>query len=210
MTPWAGSVLWRGACWSAIAVILGGCGPQPSPPLPSPTPATSRTIGAATLVPPYAGAPVVRDPLPVAVVAGDPCTTALTPDQVRRVLGVDVTGRLRPGEASGPTCWWENPVTARMIRVAFATKFRQGLSAVYPARGPETGWVWRELRVAGYPAVAMTRDPPWHCTVTAGLADDVAVEVSLVGRPEDGRDTCGAAGQTAELVVATLAKRAGR
>ncbi|OXM50307.1 hypothetical protein CFP71_28155 [Amycolatopsis thailandensis] len=170
----------------------------------------TRTIGATTQAPPYAGAPVVRAPLPVTVVAGDPCTTALTPGQVRQMLGVEVRGRLGPEETPGPTCWWGNPVTARMIRVAFGTKDRWGVSAAYPSPAPGRGWVWRELEVGGFPAVAATRDPAWQCTVIVGLADDVAVEVSRVGWPEDSQDVCLAAERAAGLVVATLVKRARR
>ncbi|OLZ51758.1 hypothetical protein BS329_15905 [Amycolatopsis coloradensis] len=190
--------------------MLGGCGPYPQPPVPSPT--TTRTIGATTRVPPYAGAPAVRDPLPVTVVSGEPCTTALTPGQVRQVLGAEVMGKIDREESPGRTCLWENRSTGTIIRVAFATRHRQGLSAVYPARSPDEGWVWRELRVAGFPAVATTPEPdqPWYCTVVVGLADDVAVEVSMVTRTASSGDQCTLTGQTAELVVATLRKRAGR
>lgn len=190
-----------------MAVVVAGCGPVPvSPPLPP----TTRTIGATTRVPPYAGAPGVRDPLPSTVVSGDPCTTALTPAQVKQVLGVEATGTLDRGESRGPACLWDTPVIGRVIRVAYATTYRQGLSAVYPSQSPDEGWVWRELNVAGFPAVATTSDPPTYCTVVVGLADDVAVEISLAGRPGDGGDVCSVTGQAAELVVATLRKRAGR
>ncbi len=190
-----------------IATAVVGCGPAPvSAPRPSPT----TTIGFTTPVPPYAGAPAVPDPLPSTVLAGDPCTTALTRDQVKQFLGIAATGRLDRGESRGPVCLWANPVTARTIGVAYATTPRQGLSAVYPSPGLGEGWVWRELTVAGFPAVATTLAPRWYCTVTVGLADDTAVGVSLVGRVGDYRDVCAATGQTAGLVVATVRQGAGR
>ncbi|WP_244199864.1 DUF3558 domain-containing protein [Amycolatopsis thailandensis] len=192
-----------------VTLILTACTPGPADtPLPGPT--ATRTIGLTTTKPPYAGAPAVRDPLPATVVAGDPCTTALTPEQVKQVLDTGVTGKRDPGEWPGPTCLWENPVTARTIRVAYATKRRDGLSAVYPSTSPDEGGVWRELIVAGFPAVATTRDPQWHCTVTLGLADDVSAEVSLIGRTDNRGDWCKDAEKTAELVVRTLKDRAGR
>ncbi|WP_410585833.1 DUF3558 family protein [Amycolatopsis sp. lyj-108] len=192
-----------------VAAVVAGCGPAPVSSLP-PSPTTTRTIGLTTQVPPYAGAPAVRDPLPLTVLSGHPCTTALTPAQVKQVLGIEATGKPDRTEPAGPTCLWENPVTARTVRVVFATTHRQGLSAVYPSPSPVEGWVWRELTVGRHPAVATTRDPQWYCTVTVGLADDAAVRVSLVGRVGDTHDLCTATGPVAELVVATLKKGAGR
>ncbi|WP_409496843.1 DUF3558 domain-containing protein [Amycolatopsis sp. cmx-11-12] len=192
-----------------IAAVVAGCGPAPvSPPLPSPT--APRTLGLTTRVPPYAGAPAVRDPLPSTVLAGHPCALALTPTQVEQVLGGKAVGKPDRNESAGPACLWEIPATARTVMVVFATSHRQGLSEVYPSHSPDEGWVWRELTVGGFPAVAMTGDSPWYCTVTVGLADDAAVRVSLVGRVGDTHDVCTATGQAAELVVATLKKGAGR
>lgn len=193
----------------AIATVAAGCGPTlVSPPAQSPT--TTRTIGLATRVPPYAGAPAVRDPLPATVLSGHPCAAALTPAQVTQVLGIEAFGKPDRTEPAGPTCRWENPVTARTVRVQYATTHRQGLSAVYPSPGPEEGWVWREGTVGGFPSVVTTRDPQWYCTVMVGLADDAAVGVSLIGRVGDARDVCAATGQAAELVVTSLRKQVGR
>ncbi|UUV32251.1 DUF3558 domain-containing protein [Amycolatopsis roodepoortensis] len=191
-----------------LATVVAGCGPAPVSPPPSPT--TTRTIGLTTRVPPYAGAPAVRDPLPGTVLSGHPCATALTPVQVKQILGIEASGSPDRNEPAGPTCLWENPATARTVRVVYATTHRQGLSAVYPSRSPEEGWVWREGTVGGFPSVVTTRDPQWYCTVTVGLADDAAVGVSLLGRVGDTRDVCAATGQAAELVVATLRKQVGR
>ncbi|RSN60610.1 hypothetical protein DMH01_15025 [Amycolatopsis sp. WAC 04182] len=191
-----------------IATVVAGCSPAPVSPPPSPT--TTRTIGLATRVPPYAGAPAVRDPLPFTVLSGHPCATALTPAQVKQILGIEATGKPDRNEPAGPTCLWENPVTARMVRVGYATTHRQGLSAIYPAPGPDEGRVWRELMVGGYPAVATAEDPEWYCTVMVGLADDAAVGVALIGRVGDTRDVCAATGQSADLVVTTLRKQVGR
>ncbi|MFI7121932.1 DUF3558 domain-containing protein [Amycolatopsis sp. NPDC049868] len=191
-----------------FATVVAGCGPAPVSPPPSPT--TTRTIGPLSQVPPYAGAPAVRDPLPSAVLAGHPCATALTPPQVTQVLRIEAIGSPDRTEPAGPTCQWEDPVTARTVRVVYATTYRQGLSAVYPSRSAEEGGVWRELTVGGFPAVATTQDAQWYCTVTVGLADDAAVGVSLIGRVGDTRDVCAATGKAAELVVTSLRKQVGR
>ncbi|WP_081736263.1 DUF3558 family protein [Amycolatopsis orientalis] len=195
-----------------IATVVAGCSPAPVSPLP-PSPTSTRTIGLTTRVPPYAGVPAVRDPLPVTAVSGSPCTTALTPGQVRQALGVETAGKVDRAESPGPTCLWENPVTGMITRGACATKHRHGLSAVYPSRSAGEGWMWREQRVAGFPAVATTSEQRSFCTVTIGLADDVAVEVSMAARDGDdveGGDMCTLTGQTAELVVPTVRTRADR
>lgn len=193
----------------AIATVAAGCGPT----LVSPWRSRRRRPGRSGWRPGSRRTRAHRlcgTHCSTTVLSGHPCAAALTPAQVTQVLGIEAFGKPDRTEPAGPTCRWENPVTARTVRVQYATTHRQGLSAVYPSPGPEEGWVWREGTVGGFPSVVTTRDPQWYCTVMVGLADDAAVGVSLIGRVGDARDVCAATGQAAELVVTSLRKQVGR
>jgi len=107
-------------------------------------------------VPPYAGAPTVRDPLPVAVVSGEPCTSALTPAQVRQVLGVEVRGTIDREEPRGPT--WAFPGPALVLELPPDVFDVNGLREVRD-RLRTVAWVARELE-------SRWRTVPWKGLAT--------------------------------------------
>jgi hypothetical protein len=160
---------------------------------------------------PYAGAPKVANPLPASVLAGNPCDTALTPEQVKQAIGIQVAGRPGTTGGIGPTCSWFNENTLGKIFVGYVTEDHNGLSGVYENTKPKNP-VWRPLPdIQGFPAVAYSNNTDQNCMVTIGLADDMSVDVSgFVGDSKRGKiDSCDLAAQMAGLVVTTLKKRAG-
>jgi len=90
-----------------------------------------------------------------------------------------------------------------------------GLSGVYQNIKPQSG-VWKPLTdIQGFPAVAHAGNPGQvpqdYCIVTVGLADDLAVDLSLtLGKTKIGSvDPCDVASQAADAAVSTLKAKAG-
>ncbi|MFC3455277.1 DUF3558 domain-containing protein [Amycolatopsis speibonae] len=201
--------------FAAGAIVMSGCagkgpedGKMPSSENP---PGSSAAPGL-----PYAGAPKVTAPLPATVLSGKPCSDALTADQVKTLLGSPVD--TEPGETPnfGPDCGWTNPERGSQVGVAYATIPRFGLSGVYQNTKPKAA-VWKPLAdIQGFPAVGHAgqtgQTPPADfCAVTVGIADDLAVDVSVsLGRAKIGAiEPCDAAVQAANAVVTTLKAKAG-
>lgn len=159
---------------------------------------------------PYAGAPKVSNPLPASVLDGDPCTEALTPDQVRQALGKSIAGERNDSQSLGPYCAWANLDTGARIAVGYTTKVHTGLSGVYANTKPKTN-TWKELApIGGYPAVAYDISGD-RCVITVGLADDVSIDVS--GSVRDSKigttDPCEPTAKAAGTVVENMKKKAG-
>ncbi|MFK0246580.1 DUF3558 family protein [Amycolatopsis azurea] len=196
---------------SACGGRAPGNGDTPSPGSSSTPPSSSAPSGL-----PYAGAPKVTSPLPASVLAGDPCTDALTPSQTDVLLGspVKVTPRNLP--ELGAVCAWSNLERGSRIDVTYDTTTHTGLSKLYQNTKPQSG-VWKPLTdVQGFPAVAHAgqpgqKPPVDFCVVSVGLADDLAVDVSLfLGPAKRGAvDPCDVAGQAAGAVATTLKAKAG-
>ncbi|MGW4521068.1 DUF3558 domain-containing protein [Amycolatopsis sp. NPDC004378] len=199
-------------------VVLSACTDKGAPGTASPAPSTSGdTATGNTSVPsstgqalPYGGAPKVADPLPAAVLSGDPCSDALTPEQVQQALGNSNPGK-PDSIATGASCSWYNPSTSAKVAVTYVTKTHAGLSAVYANVKPATP-AWKELSpIDGFPAVAhhfTTGD----CTISVGIADDLSVDVTgfLSSAKEDaGADPCESTARAAGTVVENLKKKAG-
>ena len=204
-----------GALVAGAALLLTACsggGERTANPAPSSSaPGTSATSSGSTTALPYAGAPKVANPLPASVLSGAPCDTALTPEQVKQAIGIQVPGK--PGDLGGVglTCAWANEDTLGQIFVGFVTETHAGLSGVYENTKPKNP-VWRPLPdIQGFPAVAHSNNTDRDCAVSVGLADDLSVDVSgIVGDSKRGKvDSCDVAAQMADLVVTTLKKRAG-
>ncbi|MBB1157691.1 DUF3558 domain-containing protein [Amycolatopsis sp. DR6-1] len=194
---------------AAVIVALGtACGGRPAPAPPaSPAPATSAANAL-----PHSGAPKVEHPLPASALSGNPCETALTADQVERIISVAPAGKLRNIAGLGPSCWWSNIDSGSAVSTGYVTEDRQGLSAVYHNSKPKSK-LWRPLPpVQGFPAVAFRADLGDDlCQVSVGTADDLSVDVTItLGESKKGNtDSCTVAGQAADMVIANLRRRAG-
>ena len=201
---------------AAGVVVLAGCSTGGA--IDTSAPPTSRDVSApstsrTTSTMPYAGAPKVSNPLPASVLDGDPCANALTPEQVKQAIGVQVAGKPNTlvAEALGPSCAWANITSLGQIIVTYVTQPRTGLSGVYKNTKPKNP-VWREISdLHGFPAVAFSDNTDHDCTVTIGIADDLSVDVGgILGDTKRGKaDSCEVVAQMAGLVVDTVKKRAG-
>src|SRR5207248_7181239 len=133
---------------------------------------------------PFAGAPKVIHPLPLSVLVGDPCTDALTPQQVATTIGVNVAGRRVDIPQLGPACAWNNHETGGAVGVSYVLNTHVGLSGVYANTQPKAA-LWRELPpIQGFPAVAHAggkgdRVPAGFCQASVGLADTFSIDVNL-------------------------------
>lgn len=165
---------------------------------------------------PYAGVPKVVNPLPASVLAGNPCSDALTSEQIATLLGSPVRSEGGETPGVGPDCGWTNPDRGSQIGVGYDITTRIGLSGVYQNTKPKSA-VWKPItEIQGFPAVAHAgqpgRTPPADfCAVSIGLADDLAIDVSVsLGRAKIGvLEPCDAARQAADAAVATLKAKAG-
>jgi hypothetical protein len=162
---------------------------------------------------PYGGAPKVDHPLPASVVSGDPCTDGLTTQQLNQVLGMVPQGK-PSSDGFGTTCDWGNIDAGSHATVSFDTKDHQGLSSVYQNTKP-LAVLWKPLpAIQGFPAVAHVTnggDPKGFCQITIGIADDLAVDVSIsLSTAKVGKvDACDVTGQVADMVVTNLRQKAG-
>ncbi|WP_229908232.1 DUF3558 domain-containing protein [Amycolatopsis oliviviridis] len=195
-----------------MSACTGKTTDSPNPPTPG-TSARPSSSAAAGL--PFAGAPKVANPLSATVLSGDPCVDALTPEQVRPILGAPLKQSRDDLAAVGPACTWANLDRGSQLNVGYATVAKTGLSGVYQNTKPQSG-VWRPIAdVQGFPAVAHAGSPGQTpkdlCVVTVGLADEFAVDVAVVlGSAKQGVvDPCGIAADAAGTVTATLKAKAG-
>ena len=161
---------------------------------------------------PHSGAPKVEHPLPASVLSGDPCQGALTPDQLKQILGAVPPGE--PGNLSGigRSCKWNADALAS---VDYSTQTHEGLSAVYAGTKPQSK-VWRVLPpIQGFPAVGhstYSSDTPNNfCQVSVGVADDLSFDASLVlSDSKVGKaDPCDLTARVADMVVTNLRQKAG-
>jgi hypothetical protein len=145
------------------------------------------------------------------VLSGNPCTDALTPEQVDTAIGTQVQGEPDAIGGIGASCGWFNRDTTGKVTVTYVTQTHVGLSGVYQNSQPGDS-SWRVLPlIQGFPAVAHNRATS-SCQVTVGLADDFSIDVTThLGSSMGGgkSDPCKVAPQVADLVVTTLKKKAG-
>jgi hypothetical protein len=201
-----------------LAAVLAACSTNVQPGAPqtteqTPTSATNQSPTGKTL--PYAGAPQVTNPLPASVLSGDPCTDALTNDQVRTILGVAIAGKRDDSGALGPSCDWTNTDRGSSVGVTYDTTNHDGLSSIYQNTKPQAV-VWKELpSIQGLPAVAGVtpnsgpRDR--FCDISIGITDESVVDVSIMlGDSKAGTtDPCTVTEQVAGMVVGNLKQKAG-
>ncbi|WP_410576134.1 DUF3558 domain-containing protein [Amycolatopsis sp. lyj-108] len=200
-----GMVALVAACSDSSTNGTSGVTPSSSPmSVSTETPPATSTL-------PFAGAPKVAVPLPSSALSGDPCTDALTTEQVMQALGAQVQGEPNKIDKIGPSCEWFNRDTTGKVTVTFVTETRVGLSGLYQnSKSGDSSW--KELPLMhGFPAVAHNKVTS-SCQVSIGFADDRSVDVTThLGLNKGGgkTDPCEVAPQVAELVVATLKKKAG-
>ncbi|MEV7043951.1 DUF3558 domain-containing protein [Amycolatopsis sp. NPDC051061] len=196
---------------AATAAVLA-CAACASPVAVPHTALTADPAAPATSSVPFGGAPVVLHPLPPTVLEGDPCTEALTPDQVETAIGVRVPGEREDLPEVGPACAWTNHSTFGAVGVSYDLTTHTGLSSVYANTQPKST-IWRPLPpVQGFPAVAHAgvigdTPPRGFCQASIGLADTYAVDISLhLGDSKRGNtDPCGEPlQQICDLVITTL------
>jgi hypothetical protein len=197
-------------------VALSACSNNDTPGTASPAPSAGDSSPGLSSSPsttqqlPYAGAPKVSNPLPAAVLDGDPCVDALTSEQVTQALGAPAQGEYK-NIPTGPYCAWANTSTQAQVIVAYVNTTKLGLSGVYANTKPKTK-TWQELpAVSGFPAVAHDFTST-DCQVSVGLADDLSIDVTgflSFAKRETGADPCQAAAKAAGVVVDNLKKKAG-
>jgi hypothetical protein len=193
------------------ALTLAGCSGGPGAGgSPSSPPAASSTADGR---PPYAGAPKIANPLPVSVLSGDPCATALSPDQTKTIFGQVEQGARSDHGALGPTCEWSNLDTGALVLVTYDST-HDGLSSAYRGTKPRA-IVWRETSVQGFPAAAHVTDlggsKDEFCDLSVGIADNASVDIGLtLSRTKVGKtDPCDVDLQIADMVIGNLKHKAG-
>jgi hypothetical protein len=201
------------AACGAIATLTfaAACSGEAATTTPTAAPPAST---AATL--PNSSAPKVEHPLPDSVLSGDPCQTALTPDQLKQILGIAPQGERDDAQGLGPACNWHNSDTGAVVGVGYTTEQRDGLSAVYAGTKPQAK-VWQELPlIQGFPAVAHSTSgadtPDNFCQVSVGISDELEFDASLIlsSAKTGTADPCTLTAKVADMVVTNLRKKAGQ
>ncbi|WP_326838148.1 DUF3558 domain-containing protein [Amycolatopsis rhabdoformis] len=178
-----------------------------SPPPPEPV-VTSPTAAAL----PHSGAPKVPHPLPASVLAGDPCREALTPDQLKQILGTVPQSKPKDTPGLGLSCDWQADAS---VNVIYETEQHEGLSAVYELTKPQAK-VWNVRQpIQGFPAVGHSTfasgTSAGFCQVSIGISDELLFDtsVSLSSRKVGVSDPCDVAARIADMVVTNLRQKAG-
>ena len=185
--------LFVGLLMLASAVGCGGLAAPSSTPV---APQTSATIS-------RYGAPVVIGPRDLESRGGSPCNALLTKDQLRR-LGLQPESAREVPLADSVECSWQGldfslSLGAETRRDLLVDTYRTHLFGVFE---PTT--------ISGLPAVRQKTSPQVNiCTVTTGVAEHQALEVTWFGRATAGRadDSCGLATRVTEVVIGGLPRR---
>lgn len=198
---------------AAVLTASAGCSGASAPvPAPTPTSTIEAPTSEAERELPFGGAPAVPEPMSLGKLAGDPCTEALTPQQVETAIGAQVAGEREDLLQIGPACAWTNRDTGGAVGVSYTLNAHEGLSAVYTRTRPLSP-VWRVMPdVQGFPAVAHSDSKALNfCQESVGLRDDTSIDISLQlgARKRDKADACELIGTIADMVVTTLQTRPG-
>jgi hypothetical protein len=181
----------------------------------NPTNGTAVPVPTNTAALPNSGAPKVDNPLPAVALAGSPCDSALTAEQLMGYLGPTTTPKASDTEL-GPTCDWASASgTAAGILVGYDTKTGQGLSLTYKNEKPKAKrWVDTLEPIQGYPAVGYVDTGTTDnrtCVIVVGVSDELAYSVSLsIGDSavQAGKDACQLGRGVADTVMTNLKARA--
>ena len=198
---------------TSVVVLVAGCSGGPAAAPASTAPVSSSATAAAL---PHSGAPKVEHPLPASVLSGQPCSEALTSDQLNQIFGTAPQGKPDTLTGIGPECRWNNTDTGAGLTVSFDIETHSGLSALYQNTKPQAK-VWRELPpIQGFPAVAHSTfssgTQTGFCQATVGTADDSSFDVSLTpsdAKKASGADPCELSARVADMVVTNLKHKAG-
>jgi hypothetical protein len=192
---------------AGCGLLLSGCTEKRG----SATPAPS-SVGTSTSALPHDGAPKVDAPLPATALAGSPCESALTPDQVSTFLG-DATSGKPSDSALGPLCNWSSSSgSGAGFAISYQTKSDQGISLAYQNIQPKAAR-WKPLDpIQGFPAVAYANfDDKRACVIVVGVSDELAFSVGLTlgdKATSEGKDSFDVAPQVADTVLTNLKARA--
>ncbi|GAA3588034.1 DUF3558 domain-containing protein [Amycolatopsis ultiminotia] len=194
---------------AAVAAVAAGCSGGPGA-APASTPPSSPANAL-----PHSGAPKVDHPLPASVLSDDPCQEALTPAQLKEIIGIAPQGEHKDTAGLGPSCDWHNSDAGSLVTVSYTTESHAGLSGLYQNTKPKSQ-VWRELPlIQGFPAVAAVAIgsdlTDQFCQVSVGIRDDLSFDATLVlGNANRGKaDPCELAPRVADMVVTNLRQKAG-
>jgi hypothetical protein len=199
---------------SAGVLLLAACDGNRTTPSTAPSSPASSSAGSV----PNSGAPAVQNPLPAKVLDGSPCDSALTTEQLERLLGEP-----KPGDPStdplGTACGWRAASgSGAGFQVGYQTKSDQGISLPYQTVKPKVDR-WLDLDpIDGYPAIgysdnigAPTKDDKLACVVVVGISDQLAYSVSLTLGDKayrEGKDSCLLGRDVAAEVLKNLKARA--
>ena len=186
-------VLFAGLLMFAGAVGCGGLAAPSSTPLTPPTSAAASRYGA----------PVVIGPRDLESRGDSPCSALLAEDQLRRLGLRPQTAREVP-LADSTECSWQGldfslSLGAEARRDLFVDTYRTHLFGFFE---PTT--------ISGLPAVRQKTSPQVNiCTVTTGVAEHQALEVTWFGRStvEKADDSCDLATRVTEAVIGGLPRR---
>jgi hypothetical protein len=192
---------------AACGILLAGCTDKRGTADPAPSTAESSVAGL-----PHSGAPKVESPLSSTVLAGSPCDTALTRDQLTDLLGEPTPGRASD-DALGSACNWSSDSgSGASIAVNYQVKSDQGLSLAYQNVQPAAAR-WKPLSpIEGFPAVAYANSEDKRaCVIVVGVTDELAFSVALTlgdKATSEGKDSFDVAPQVADTVLSNLKARA--
>ncbi|HVW40280.1 MAG TPA: DUF3558 domain-containing protein [Amycolatopsis sp.] len=194
------------------ACSSGTVGGTPSPETGSvPTSSSGAVSSSAGTV----AVPKVQTPLPVTVLDGSPCDSALTTEQVTHFIGTPNVPERNDTFNAGPACSWSSSGPAGGgISVFYGTKLHNGLGYDYQVNKPEADR-WEPANLQGYPAVALTlkgndQSATGTCNVSVGIRDDLAFSVALTlgdNARKRGVDSCEGAKDVANTVLTNLKGR---
>ncbi|TNC27238.1 DUF3558 domain-containing protein [Amycolatopsis alkalitolerans] len=151
-------------------------------------------------------APRVPSPLPTDALVTNPCTGALSVDQVYK-QGLNSPGTPRQNQQTGPSCTWKSAAyDVNSVSITAVTPNKNGLSDIY-ANKPKDKY-FEPTTIAGYPAVyADVQDgrSDGECSLWVGVTDQLAVYVlTQLGAGPNKSNPCPVAERVATAMVQHL------
>ena len=193
-----------------MAGALAGCSSGAAPT----GPASAAPESAVHRAVPYGSAPKVSSPLPDSVLAGHPCDTAFTAEQLGELFSKPPKGAHADLPARGPGCRWLDDSSGALAIVRYSTN-ADGLSTVY-TEDRKGSKIWRVLEpIDGLPVVAYDsgalQSENAGCQVSVGITDRSTLDVAItLGQKNIGKvEPCAKAAEVAGAIVSTFEQRSG-